>query len=168
MNNDDKLMDIYGHYACYDDYYHLDDSWLGRVIVHKDKTFEGVAESYEGDYRYLLVGNVGDGFINCFVNGGNFNNPRLYKDFVCGPDKTKYYGSCYVTDGYFDLAIGESKISLRPAEKIREVTDGEISSLRRFIEETKESLTDKQRKGYEQILESNYTTKPIIEDKKIK
>ena len=152
----ERIIDIFGHYANYDDYYHVDDSWIGRALLHDDNTFDGIAESYDGEEEYLLVGNIGKGFINAYVTGGINKFPRLYKGIE--EVKEKYYGSCYATDGFLDLAIGEVKLTVMNADKTREVTDNEIANINKGIELLKTKLTDDQRKFYEEIVKVNYGT----------
>ena len=148
-----RILDVYGHYAQYDDFYYLDDSFIGRVILKDDKTFEGIGESYYKDEYFLLFGNVMDNMINVYTVGGNDSFPRLYKG---EKDGSKYYGSVYVTDGCLDLGIGECKLSVIDADKNREVTDAEFESIEYGIKCKKKSLSDKQRDLYENVVGSIY------------
>lgn len=157
----ERIIDIYGHYAQYDDFYHLDDSFIGRAVLHEDNTFDGVAKSFDGDETFVLVGNVGKGFINTYVTGGNDQYPHLYKGIE--ESKDKYYGSCYATDGCLDLAIGEVKLTVMDADKTRETTEGEINDILNGVEIVKGKLSEKQLGFYETIIEYNYS-----KEKKVK
>ena len=157
----ERIIDIYGHYAQYDDFYHLDDSFIGRAVLHEDNTFDGVAKSFDGDETFVLVGNVGKGFINTYVTGGNDQYPHLYKGIE--ESKDKYYGSCYATDGCLDLAIGEVKLTVMDADKTREITEGEINDILNGVEIVKGKLSEKQLGLYETIIEYNYS-----KEKKVK
>ena len=150
----ERIIDIYGHYAQYDDFYHLDDSFIGRAVLHEDKTFNGYAKSYDGDEAFVLVGNIGNGFINTYVTGGKDQYPHLYKGIE--DTKDKYYGACYATDGCVDLAIGEVKLTVMDADKTRETTEAEIETIKQGEEIVKSGLSEKQLGFYETIIEYNY------------
>lgn len=153
----EKIIDIYGHYAQFDDFYHTDDSWIGRAVLHDDNTFDGIAKSFGGNDSFVLVGNIGKGFINTYVTGGIEQYPRLFKGIQDTNDK--YYGACYVTDGCVDLAIGEVKLTVMDADKTRETTIDEIADINRGVSYAKDRLTDKQLRLYESVIEANYDRK---------
>jgi len=148
-----KIIDIYGHHASYDEPYYLDNSFIGRAIVKDDKTFEGIAEPYyEDGSKFLIFGNMGLGYVNTYVIGSD-SFPRLYKGIK---DGNKFYGASYVTDGCFDLAIGECKMTLQSADKTREVTAGEEKSIMHQVKLVKACLTDRQRELYEKVVANIY------------
>ena len=152
-----KIMDVYGYYTQYGDYYHLDNCWNGRIILNEDKTFTGIAKSTfdDSNEHFLLFGDVGLGLSHTYIVSNEEAYPRYYKGVREADALNKYEGVCYATDGEFYLPIGESRLVFDDAEKNRDYSEEEIKQIRDGIELVKATLNDAQTNIYNRIIENN-------------
>lgn len=152
MKKNDKIMDAFGYYTQYGEYYSLDNCWNGRVILHEDNSFEGIARDVDHEEHFLLFGDISSGIMNTYVISNGEEYPRFHKG-VREDAKRTYSGRCYATDGGFYLPIGESKIVFRDAEKNRDITSEEIKQIEDGIAIIECSMNDAQHGIYESLKE---------------
>ena len=148
----EKIMDTFGYYTQYGEYYHLDNCWNGRVILHEDNSFEGLATDVNHEEHFLLFGDISSGVMNTYVISKLEEYPRFHKG-VREDSIRIYSGRCFATDGGFYLPIGESKIVFKDAYKNREITDDEIKQIKEGIEIIESSMNDAQHGIYESLKE---------------
>ena len=148
-----RIMDIYGHFANYDQAYDLENCWYGRVIVKEDNTFLGYGESYYGDENLVLFGDLSKDAINTYVFDETVSFAKLYK---CEKEDSKYYGTCFFADGFLELELGECKLTVMDADKTRETTNEEIQMIEKETELLMTNLNETQRKIYNNLVDMNY------------
>lgn len=146
----ERLEDIFGYFAFYDDYYHKEDQWFGRVIVDEENNFEGIATDFNENEKYYVFGS----YLNDKISLYRFtldDTTRFAHKYTCGKAGKKYYGTTFVTDSFIEIPIGDCKITLMNADKTREVSEVEIDKVKEHIEEYKNSLNNKQIALYESL-----------------
>ena len=146
----ERLEDIFGYFAFYDDYYHTEDQWFGRVIVNEDRTFEGIAtDYYENENYYIFGSHINDKLV--LYRFQLDDTTRFAHKYTCGKAGKKFYGTTFVTDSFIEIPIGDCKVAFMDAEKTREVTEAEIEKVKDYIESYKDSLNDNQKALYNSL-----------------
>lgn len=134
-----KLVDIYGHYARFNEMYDIDDSWFGRVLIDDNNLFEGIVSDYDQTSSYLVFGYMLDNSLR--VIRCPRNNSELIREYDTLKEEEKYEGICSVINPTTSIPVGECMISLLPAEKTREITDYEIERLNNRIKDIKAEIS---------------------------
>lgn len=152
MEKNKKILDTFGYYTQFGEYYYLKNCWNGRIILNEDNSFEGIAADIDHDKHYILFGDIFGGIMNTYVICNKEDYPRFHKG-VREDAKRTYFGRCYATEGIFYLPIGESKIIVREAEKNRSITDEEFNQIKDGITLIESSMNVAQHKIYESLKE---------------
>lgn len=141
-----KIFDIYGHFARFDEMYDLDDSWFGRILVGKNNLFEGIATEYNGNKKFFLYGYMFDNSLRVYLCPTE--ESMLQKEFDLLKESDKYEGICSVINSTTSIPIGECRVSLLPADKTREESLDEESSLKNLIKSFRKDISTEARDMY--------------------
>ena len=134
----ERIIDIYGHSAEYDEMYQLENSWFGRVIIGEDQKFEGIVEDFYQTAKYFVFGQVTEQEL--FVTKCTKQDTDLPCYFSGKQDDGKFYGDYSVKNQYVEIPLGECKMSLLSADKTRDESDTEMRELKVAIAEYKHHL----------------------------
>lgn len=134
-----KIIDIYGHFARFNEMYDIDDSWFGRILVDKNNLFEGIVIDYNGDNKYFVYGYMFDNSLRVYLCPEDSN--MLQKEYDLLKEDEKYEGLCSVVNSTTSIPLGESRISLLPADKTREESKEEEQSLKYAIRNVRKNIS---------------------------
>lgn len=156
----EKIIDVFGYSAEFDDVYRTDDSWFGRVLVGEDNQFEGVVEDfYQTDY-YFVFGEMKDKSIRLIKLSRNDRDvPYL---FEATKENRKFYGDYSAKNLYVEIPLGECQVSLLPADATREESDYEKDGIRLKMEDLKQQLGEIGQSIYQDFSNSKGKAKEII------
>ena len=154
----DKIQDVYGYFANYDDYFHKEDQWYGRLLVKEDNIVEGVAEDFFGDEHYFLHGTINKDSISImrFTVNGESRHANKYSGSRIN---SRFYGTCFATDSFVEIPLGDCKIAIRSADNIREITDEEVKKIEDSINMMKDKLTSEQKEVYQAVVNGEHENK---------
>lgn len=145
-----KIIDIGGIYTnSFGDY--EDENYLfGRILLDEKNNFEGIVENHFSNYRYLVFGSLKKDGLDFII--GNDETEEVPKRFITHKQDDCFGGSIYAKDRYNEIPLGECRISIRPAEQTREVTDYELFIINNQIEFQKISLGERSRELYSDFI----------------
>ena len=135
---EERIVDIFGHYTEFDEMYQADNSWFGSVIMGEDNEFEGIVEDYNQTDSYLVFGKVTDtGLSLTKCSKKDKDIPYVYDgDYEDG----RFYGMVQAKNLYVEIPMGECKMSLLPADVTREPREEEKRDLKVKIARYKHDL----------------------------
>ena len=138
----ERIVDIYGNCANFDEMYQPEDSWYGQILVDKNQIFEGVIEDYNQRNMFYVCGKITPEELSVYRLARE--GVQLPHHFVGEKDKKdgRFYGIDAVTNLFMDIPVGEVKMSLRPADKTRSETDMERDYIRQRMELVQATLDD--------------------------
>ena len=141
-----KILDIGGIYTNAFGEYEEENYLLGRLLLDEKNNFEGIVENNSSNCSYLVFGSLKGDELDFII--GNDEREEVPKRFVTNKQDNCFDGSIYAKDKYNEIHLGECRISVRPAEKRREVTDYELSIVNNQIKLQKVSLGERTRELY--------------------
>ena len=127
----ERIIDIYGSSADYDDIYRPDNSWFGTVLVDDNNYLKGVVEDYYEQIYHLVFGKISESDIS-LIKCSN-EDATTPQSFTANRDDRKYYGDYFAKTRNAEVALGECQISYIPAEVTREETEEEKAYIRERI-----------------------------------
>ena len=142
-----ELIDIYGRSAQENATYDLENCWFGRILSDEKGKFEGVVEDYFEENKYFIFGDMTPASI--VVTRCAVEDKEMSKKFDGLKEREKYYGTVSAVYEEQEEVLGECRISLQPAELTREITNFELTRLKRQMEEMKKQLGPNSRNLYQ-------------------
>lgn len=134
----ERIIDIYGYKAYFDQPYQLEDTWFGRVILQENQTFEGIVEDYYQTEKTMVFGKIGESSIELTQCAkGDDEVPYFYDT---KEEDGKFYGDYFAKNPYVVIPLGECKLSVFPSEKTRESSEEELKDLKKDIIRFKHTL----------------------------
>ena len=147
-----KILDIGGIYTNAFGEYEEENCLFGRVLIDDDNRFEGVVESNFSNSSYLVFGHLNKEQLDFIV--GNDESEDVPKRFITKKNDNVFDGTIYAKDMFNEIPMGECRMSIRPAEQTREVTDYEFSIVNRQIELQKITLGYRMKELYANFKET--------------
>lgn len=123
-----NIYDIQGFYCSYGAMFNQSDSWLGKIILNPDKTFEGVVKENTGNSLEFVFGKIADNNKLDLIKTTK-GDSRLPYHFLTENTETSYRGNYFVKAEDNEFPLGEAKINLMAADKTREITSTEETRL---------------------------------------
>ena len=146
-----KILDIGGMYTNSFGEYEEGNYLLGRILLDDDNRFEGVVESNCSNSSYLVFGHLNKDQLDFIV--GNDEIKEVPKRLKTQKNNNVFDGTLYAKDIFNEIPMGECRVSIRPAEQTREVTDYELSIIKRQIELQKINLGFRTKELYADFIE---------------
>lgn len=156
----EKLYDIIGSFSTMiDETTDNENPWLGRVIIDDKNFFEGVIENACYSQLYFTFGKIDNGKILLFTGDNELDS--VPKQYSAIKNKSSYYGIYSAKDAYTEVPMGECFINLTSADMTREVTDYELTIVKRKTEEEKKKINETTRTLYDNFV-SSYKNKQKV------
>ncbi len=134
-----KIRDIMCSYSPYDELNNGNNSFVGKVVLKEDNSFEGVVKNYRMEEIFLVFGHVEHEYME-FIQTTKFDShlPRLYRVKRTG---YKYYGDISSKTSKDETSLGECGVYFADPDIYRDVnTEGEIIGLEDTIKVLKKDL----------------------------
>lgn len=158
----ERIIDIYGHFANFDEMYDIDNSWFGRLLTKDYINFEGIVTDYYEREVYFVFGKLEDESIN-IIRCSETDLPKKYN--ARRIEKGKFEGECSAASIGAEVPLGDCKITIIPAEMTREDSKEERVRLKNRIKNVKDDITEEGRELYSEFTES---LPPKIKQRQIK
>ncbi len=134
----ERIIDIFGQSAYFNEDYQVEDSWTGRIVLSDNLTFEGIVEDYSKTEYFLIFGKIGKEGLE--ITKCTREDKEVPYFFNATEDDKKYYGDYYADNSYVKIPLGECRVIMIPAEATRGDNHNELRSLKKQIIEYKHSL----------------------------
>ena len=135
----EKITDIFIDCAEFLCDYSDNERVTGRIIIGEDNFFEGVARNKKHNHNYFIFGNITDedeiNLVRCSEDDEEI--PRI---MVVKRNGHGYEGNYQAKNEYTIIPLGDSRITLLPAEITREETDWEKKQVKMGIIKMKHRL----------------------------
>ena len=90
-----KIEDIVFYYTGYEEIYHLDNGFTGKIITGEDNSFEGLATNYDHDKMFYLFGKKKKN-AKMELYCSTLNDKEMPRVLKADKDGLRYYGDIYL------------------------------------------------------------------------